>query len=508
VPELGLYQLPQLVGLVRPHLPVIEGSALARRRPSISGRFVARPPTTSQSLTMPNTLRLAMTGLLLAMALSGCPAFPFIPALPDVGPPPERRDSGYPLACLGRTDAIDGESVAEADAILSASFEEGTTRVPLSRNGCITFERVVEDGRLISARIERVIGTTEGSDFSFEVVTIARWERDADGSLRGGIDADEDDDDASDDFFEIQELADEATGRWERTAYDPSSRAVVSRVTLTREADGSLTQRHEALRDGSLVVTSEGAVELRTQSDLLDDLLDPSCSRRDCSESELARIERLSREALAQGVDCLTQGGQDRGNARATGLQELWVRWRGAHRFRCISHCNHAGQFDLGALAGSGPLSMELDTSLDDDELRSTISHEWTHGYRGGHADDVLDLIDRARSDPWHREILDVVDPMYACEAFCFGGTRNACTCAGCYGVRACHPLCASEPSCVTRDDTIPSLVLTSESVAASCEPSLPLIGTRTWHTDMMACRSSGCDDCRSWSVSCDPTCQ
>jgi hypothetical protein len=99
-------------------------------------------------------------------------------------------------------------------------------------------------------------------------------------------------------------------------------------------------------------------------------------------------------------------------------------------------------------------------------------------------------------------------DPAYACEALCFGdgSLRNKCSCARCLATTACDTRCGNLPSCKFPTDG--GMATASEAVGTLCE------SNNTWFLTKASCNTAGAcpsangmSSCKSYSVSCDPSC-
>jgi hypothetical protein len=147
-----------------------------------------------------------------------------------------------------------------------------------------------------------------------------------------------------------------------------------------------------------------------------------------------------------------------------------------------------------------------------------TLFHEFLHNVLGVHSDEIVksDLEDiEGRRGVLMRRYADRVD---ACEAYCFADLPTRCACARCLDVKACDSQCSGLASC-TEYASDPggggTVAIMSEAVGAACVLATPdPEGVRAnWHSTVAACRMSGCESsrrgtCRSYSVSCNESCQ
>jgi hypothetical protein len=439
-----------------------------------------------------------------AVGLAGCSCGSPFPNfhIPDY-PTPEDAGETY-LDCLSQ-ELPDATSILAADAQLAA-LSEGSFDLPLSAGGCWRVSRTVADGKVTAFQITRQLGpdidSMTGRISARAPVVLARLRVEPDGSVVREFDADPDEDDPSDDFFELVERVEASSHTVVRTTYNPASREVASRLTLARDANGP-TRTLDVVQGG---VLTPGTTEPVTAEQYSAGGDGPNCVHRECTADEIRTLENARREMTQKSWDCLTDMGRNPGQARARKMVELTMQWSEAHSFSCVSNCNFVGRWCLSCQQDGGPLSMEIDPSTPN--LPGIIGHEFAHGYIDVHASELLPLIDAAANgDSVAQRMRDAADPMYACEAYCFGGTVNRCTCARCLGVRACDPPCRDLPSCTVEDDVLPGTYWASEAVGAICDP---LVGTPTWHLDMRSCESS-CSvggSCTSYSVSCDSSCK
>jgi hypothetical protein len=142
--------------------------------------------------------------------------------------------------------------------------------------------------------------------------------------------------------------------------------------------------------------------------------------------------------------------------------------------------------------------------------IDSTLFHEVLHQIRGPHDehDDELGS-ERGLFGPRANAYTDSIR---GCEELCFGTIKNVCSCAACFRTLACDSRCSSTGSCVAHDPM--GTATMSEAVGALCQDPAAVPAKQkksTWHTTMMDCESHcgfGAAQCKSYSLSCDDSCQ
>ena len=413
--------------------------------------------------------------------------------IPDVsgGNDPGLPPGVDPYVCQSRWGievVVDGNLQAALDRF--ATLEEGVVDLPLSEYGCLRVEREVAGG--VVQRLQVYRGAAGVGRWP-----LARWVRDEAGVTQGQVQANEEDDDASDGAFEVEETIDPAEGRLVRTVYD-QVRDVQRRWTLSH-IGGVLRSTEEAMVDGALAVTADYDVAPGNETDGVG-----ACDEQPCSDADVARFESLMREVLSKGFRCMAPNDHERGAGRARAMVAMALAWRSAHAWSCVpADCSYTGRFDTDAMT-RGEVHITMMPGRSDDYTRQTLFHELTHGFAGLHDPSVLPLIGDDKGQV-ALERLQATDPANACERFCFGSYPNACNCAACLDRRVCDPVCKDLPSCVVRDPLSNALEL-SEAVGASCSEGL-LDTTYTWYGNMAECQAGCSGDCTSHSRSCDPGC-
>lgn len=450
-------------------------------------------------------MRSLLTLALLLVLLPGCPSTPWGFDFPDVGVT-ERSDTGY-LPCTAASDPPTDASLDLADEALS-DFHDGTVEVALSPLGCVRYERRIEGGQLVEAHIRAQIDVTVvGYDLVPVIATLASWERGPDGVLRGGLDADDMEDAADDTYFERREVVDPAARRIERTWWNEATDQVVERLVIEATADGMVHQTFETMVDGVLTTVEDDVSGGDAEADYPPGGTEgAACVPTTCSAQQTARLERLYRQSLHRRMSCFAT--RDAGRARAAAFENLVIRWHSGHEFRCLpAGCNRNGRMDLGSLAGSGPVIMEMQVDgRSDDAVTDTLMHELTHGVMGRHTVEANRLrnstgtatVDGVRDEDTQVRLFMMYlysDPAAACTSFC--GTdstfRNRCTCAACLGVRPCDEPCASLPSCTL--DNAAGDHLASEAIGTICR----VEGSAdTYFSTYATCTSACGGECRS----------
>lgn len=474
------------------------------------------------------------TLLLLSLAsLAGC--FPRY-EVPDVALP-DGGDGTLPLDTIPITDdelttygACGASDVAMSEDLVVAATEalrtlaDGETETSLSDDGCIRFRRTMSGGALVSAEFRLFTGEVayalreDGLAYGAVYVTMARWERGADGTVTGHIDGDDDRRGRGDDFYEVETV--ERDGYYRITGHNPASREV--EWQLTQDRSGAPTQVTEALVDGSLSVIDTTTIGLENEEFCGAGGSECFEMATSCSPAQTAMLESSLARALARGTNCMA-GGNTTPDGSSSTETETWQRlqalknlWTRGHDFACMpSHCGCAHWSDPSETGGNPRIEIGYDQWLTrSPEMQlGTLFHEFMHGVVGSHLDVVINgTLPEGRQGVLMRRYVDRVD---ACEAYCFAPNPTRCACATCLDRRTCDEPCAGLASCTEyapAPDGSGTIAIMSEAVGAACVTTTA--GgeeSATWSTTMAECRA-GCaasgGTCRSYNRSCETGCE
>lgn len=472
--------------------------------------------------------------LLLCLALTaGCfPSFqtPELPDadLPDVGTMlpddaleiPAEEVSAY--ATCSRAVMSEALVVAATEALRGR--EDGDVEVRLSDDGCIRFRRSMSGGELVSAEFRIFTGEItqvfRDNTFVFGAffTRMARWTRDADGTVHGAIDADDDRAERGDDFAEVEVTT--RDGYYRVVGHNPASRQVEWRMTQDRS--GLPTQTTEALVDGTLRVID--TTVLGPENEACGDGLSISeCigMSRSCTPAQVAVLDEAMARALARGVTCMATGNGETETETWQRLQAMMRLWTMRHDWACMPPSCGCAHWTDGFEESAGQndrieVGFEQWSSLSTQRQLGTLFHELMHGVVGAHLDVVINgELPAGRQGMLMRRYVDRVD---ACEAFCFADQPTACACATCLDRRACDEPCAGLAGCIEygpTPDGSGTMAIMSRAVGAACVTMTDVDGhaeeTASWHVTMAQCQAA-CPamggTCRSYNRSCDPGCE
>lgn len=417
------------------------------------------------------------------------------------------------------------EDLVVAATVALRDLSDGETETRLSDDGCIRFRRTMAGGVPTSAEFRIFSGVVDYAFrdgepvFGAHYVTMARWERDASGTLNGTIDADESRADRGDDFFEVRTV--ERPGYYRVTGYNPASREIEWQLTQDRT---SATQVTEALVEGTLGVVDTTVIGTENEEACADGA---GCFEMatSCSAAQVTRLEDSMARALARGTSCMA--GVNNGPDGTPGPEtETWQRlqalknlWTSRHEWACMPPgCGCAHWSEGGGAGGIDRIEIGFDdwTARAPEMQLGTLFHEFMHGVVGAHLDVAINgTLPEGRQGTLMRRYVDRVD---ACEAYCFSPTPTRCACATCLDRRTCDQPCAGLASCTEyapAPDGSGVIAIMSEAVGAACVTTITVNGheeeSAAWSTTMAACRATCAASggtCRSYNRSCEPGCE
>lgn len=473
-------------------------------------------------------MRTLLPLVVLVLAAGGCPRRPGSD-LPDasLGPgelPPDAVPIDPDLidelsACYARSTLFPEARIVAATEALR-DHADGNTDTVLTDDACVHFLREMSGGELASAEFRaftgEIVTAFDGEEvvFGARFVTLGRWVREADGTLSGSIDRDDDAFAPGDDFAEVRTT--ERTGYYRVTRFNPASRLVEWQLTQDRTVTPPL-QTTEALVDGTLTVVDRTVLDPEAEMACDDAGLDCFGRRAACDAAQIANLEASLTIALARGTSCMSQLVPE-----ATSVNDVWERlqalknlWTRQHAWSCMpTGCSCAHWCDGCGDAGRHVIDIGYEdwTARPREMQLGTLFHEFMHGVIGGHLDVVINgTLPPGRQGTLMRRYVDRVD---ACEAYCFAPEPTRCACATCLDRFTCDEPCAGLASCTEWDSSAPggTVAIMSEAVGAACVTTNAAgeeVGE--WFTTMAGCRASGCasrGSCRSYSRSCEPGCE
>jgi hypothetical protein len=412
--------------------------------------------------------------------------------------------------CVGDAELPTAALIEAAYRDLVVKAREGVSEAPLTPKGCMFARRTVTGGKVTAFALMRYLGfdgallPLDGGFETVSAVPIGRWTIDVAGTTFGELDDDENH--VID--TETKEVVDSAgvLQSYVRTSWDaqPFATPVLKdRLTITRVGADRLSLREErAITGGTEVVR---AFEYPQKQHACLDGTGPDTDVM-CGPADKDIVMTITMLAMEKGMGCMASQSQPMGAKLAEAFGKLMSR---GFNLDCYTGGESEASVDTGAYNADGTIQLNVNRGLlecDGNRQMRTIFHEFMHLVQGGH--DVYD--DIPKPGPLSNTYSD---PVRACEGLCFDAAPTKCTCAACLGTKACDPRCTNMNSCVVRPND-GGVATMSEAVGAECRnPAYTGVAGSTagsWHLTMMECNSMcsyGAVNCKSKSVSCDPSC-
>jgi hypothetical protein len=406
---------------------------------------------------------------------------------------------------------------------LTTPRSEGSAEIALSDDGCLRLARTQVGSKVTKLSVRKwlgyqmpvITGTPPDVEVSFaeaELVYVDLSTAD-DGSQQLTVDADGDgsvDLEISERYREERLLSRERVRR--------SGDAITARTLLTSSAPGTIHFKKEALRDGALVTLLDLDAPA-AQNQVVNDLGCYTPAPRDamgnlqndtiaCSDAQKQHFRDRVKQAVDKGIECLNS----RSNELSIEQLELLLfgyRYADSLNIECFQANDYVGQMVLDQGEPKMRVNPEMEKCGNANFVDATLFHEVLHHIRGPHAGNDNDLGPEIGMD---QLAYTYTDPFRSCEAMCFGGIVNTCSCAACFETTTCDSKCSDKPSCTVRNPNTDTYVM-SAAVGALCEDPARPPATRKnkWFGTMMACESGcafGAAQCKSYSLSCDDSCQ
>jgi hypothetical protein len=458
--------------------------------------------------------------------------------------PTATRDggSGHGMDAGSGDDDEDSDILGTGDHAACLNFEEvdvlaalrkelatprgaGTTDIALSDDGCLHMLRTQQADKVTRLSLRRWLGyqmpVVKGEYPNIEV-TVVDGEQifldlstAPDGSQLVLMDADGD---GSTDLKISESYSGDKLARRERVRLVKDE--VTARTVLTSVGADTIHFKREVLRDGALVtlldmdapaaqnqVVNNLACYTAAPRDAMGNLQDDTIA---CTDAEKQHFRDRIKQAIDKGVECL----QNRSNELSIEQLELMLfGYRNADslNIECFHANDYVGQMVLDQGEPKMRVNPEMESCGNANFVDATLFHEVLHHIRGPHAGNDNDLGPEIGMDLL---AYTYTDSFRSCEAMCFGGIVNRCSCAACLETDTCDDSCSDKPSCVVRNPTTRMYVM-SEAVGALCQdptpPAPPATKQDKWFGTMMACQSGcafGAAQCKSYSLSCDDSCQ
>lgn len=378
---------------------------------------------------------------------------------------------------------------------------DGVVDSPVDALGCTVIRDTYQGGRRVGLSLRQFGGYLEVIDepqmlFAEKETVFLEATFGADGSLHADLDLDGDGerDAALDEVRAARRLQTRTM-----TSYDDANGAVLRRETV-RILDAA-KQRFtvEALVAGALTTVSDfeaSVVQNQTVACYGPRAPVGTPDTAPCGKTD-AELRAMVHDALASYSSCLSSYG---GTWQLAQLEVFLLDdiKTDEMSIECFRDPSYFGQAD----SASDTLRLNADllsgcegTSF----VNSTIVHEMLHFTRGPHEFD-------SPSGPYGPRAAAYSDPMRACEELCFGTLKTKCACARCLGTKACDARCSGLDTCRV-DPPDGGAATMSEAVGAHCR------STNAWYPTMAQCSSAGAcpggkSGCKSYSVSCDESCQ
>ncbi|MDB4975122.1 MAG: hypothetical protein JWN48_3463 [Myxococcaceae bacterium] len=413
--------------------------------------------------------------------------------------------------CLVDEDKLDLKAALQR-ALPSVS-SDGTVELPLSPKGCIRLLQTVKNGRVSRLTIKRWTGTVEFdagvppnyADLKFyegERVFLEQTFAD-DGAME--IVFNPDGDEVIDGHFS-ETYAGDRIARQELTRFNKANGAVVERRTLSAVDAKTVHWKVERMSDGALTTVSDfDAPSLQNQN--IACYTPPPAGPSDtipCTDEQKQAVREKLKAAIDRGLTCFDKY-EDGASIEQLRIWLFAKRYADSLEVECFQSNTYVGQMDIGSKGPKLRINPQLFTCESADFVDSTLYHEVLHQVRGPHDAYDNDFEGLAGFGPRANAYTDSIR---GCEELCFGTKyKNACSCAACFQTGTCDSRCGSLGGCVVRDPM--GTATMSEAVGALCRD--PAHTKSTWHSTMMDCQDHcafGAAQCKSYSVSCDDSCQ
>lgn len=445
-----------------------------------------------------------LLALLFGLNLAACSCGVPESTLDASSPPPSKDEFDY-TPCVVENELPRADLI---DAVGRASWTSTPQTLALSPGACWTLVGSgTGTGQLSYSVHHRLFDLSVGL-LNREVI---RFER-LDGQTTIHIDSDQDG------VFDIEQVL--SPGHSERTTLVDGGPGLATAYT---ETDGGVLFTQSVYESSGWRTVARG---------MLAEPESEACAPRPasagpCSSAEEAEIRGTVDSAIERGFECLSRYSEK----RAVEFLTFWLRNKTSDlNVRCGDPRTYIA---ATYTPWTNTLRWNLDYCDTGGELVGVAFHETIHAaFATMHIADLTDLyIDGKIS----AEALSAADDTYACSSLCFGWPAPAtrCSCAAC--IRGGSPSavnmggrmrvvdrvdekegcasrlpngkpspCASLPSCVRRDGT--GHAYASEAVGALCRSGQS--SAASWHETMASCTAACATSCRSFSVSCDKSCQ
>ncbi len=391
--------------------------------------------------------------------------------------------------------------------------------VPVSAQGCVRYFQHIQNGRVVSLGVVRYLGFFEvynepNGDVAFrEAAMFLTRETRTDTTNTIEIDSD-----GNGHIAVVMRANYDEVGLVEQviTFFAASNGQISERRVLRRVDSSTVRWTEETLVAGELVLSRDDLAPARMEATFEGPgacYIKGTQDNVGCDKDDKKLMEEQLQEALKQGSECLArQKSGEATNSDRELLQHI-IKSRGP---KIVMGCYEGGTghayldpVNRGNPTGERLVMVNIGTLRCQSPrfVASTLFHEVLHITRGPHQYDT-ELNDLTNQGKMSQEAYRYTDSIRACEAFCFEGLKNRCSCAACFQVKTCNEPCAKEADCRVQDQS--GKYLMSEAVGALCVPQKYLtIGKREWFATMEACRQNcgGPSYCKSYSLSCRTNC-
>ena len=399
---------------------------------------------------------------------------------------------------------------------------EGTSEVPLTADGCVRLSRTVQGGVLTALSIRRWSGfigfdpgifdggipDVTGIELSEIEYVYVDWKVAADGSLQVLFNLDGTD---TPDARLVESYSGDRIARKEYTRFNRASDEVEQRRTLTTKDADTVHFKVERRKDGALTTVAEFDAPSRQRQNM-PCYSQPPAGPSDtiaCSEDFKKMVRDRVKSALDSSIACFSK--YEDGWSIEQLRMYLFQQMHGdSLEVECFQSNEYVGEMDVGRKGPKLRINAEIFKCEQASFIDATLFHEVMHELRGPHDANDNELDGRLMG--FGPRANAYTDSIRGCEELCFGTIKTACSCAACFETDTCDSRCSSLGSCIARDPMGNATM--SEAVGALCRDpaNVPAdMKKSTWHATMMDCQSNcafGAAQCKSYSLSCDDSCQ
>lgn len=392
--------------------------------------------------------------------------------------------------------------------------------VPVSPKGCVRYYQDIKDGQLVSTGVVRAAGivevynTLDGSlafreheqflrrEVFTKTTSVLEIDEDGDGRIEVVMRG----------LYDSEGMVEQVI-----TFFALSNGAVNERRTMKRIDANTIRWVEEKRISGALVITRDQVAPavMEERIELDGDCYKPGYRKVTCTAEQHAEIQKQLKEALKKGRDCLERAKDipDERGAKDRHVIDHLIKTRANNIVReCFEGSGKYAHID-NVEPGSdptGPHTMGINVGLlacqSSIRIQSTLFHEMLHISRGPHGNESGDLQKLFEEGKMTREQWNVVDPMRACQTYCFEEVRNRCTCAACFQTLECDPACEKEAACDQQNQD--GTWKLTQAVGALCKMPAGMESGTHWNRTLAACQATcAFGTCTSYGLACNTAC-